>query len=401
MSAVDGGRRADPWYDLAWGEQPRHAVVWDEPREQSRVGLIPGLLSDRLRHSVLAGIGVLFSFRTVTGEQLAALTGDARYTQPRSRLVADLRRAHLVQMGKIRETFAGQQLVFRLGAEASFNELLARLTPGELMAVTGGLSWRAPTHYDRHNVLATELGLRLAEYSMWTAGVLGERFATFDHLAGRGVGLEPVPANGRGADLVIVGVDGRRVAIELTTNVNRRLREKAAAWTRLMQQTSLERSGLTVVFLVVTPDDGDRNGMRSAVYGALKRATLQFPGHLGDRTAERIGVATWHEYFPAAHVVSEAFTLLTADRPTGRASALWESCDFLVQGDTDRHALAAAIDSIAGLGGSPHWLKPRTAQAPASYPIQPGLTEALPEVLQRRTDDPLGRRSRNWAPIQQ
>jgi hypothetical protein len=230
--------------------------------------------------------------------------------------------------------------------------------------VTGAQSWRAPTSYDRHNVLATELALRWAEYAD-IGTVLGERFSTHDLLAGTGLGRDEIPSEAS-ADFTVVRPDGMRIAVELTAHATRGLSGKIRRWVRLLHERPFETSGLCVVFVAAPHPqllaDSKGRRARTAIYKQINAARKEFPGRQGDRVAERIGVASWREWFPAPGHVTEAFLAMQVDRPTGRDENVWEPCDMLdpagrpFQPAEDFDA-TAVFDNSALLGQTPCWLR--------------------------------------------
>lgn len=94
--------------------------------------------------------------------------------------------------------------VYRPGSPEVFEELIApHLTWPERLSVTGGPKWSNTGLHDRHNVLATELGLRAAEH-LRLGAVLGEKYATVDLLAASGQGKEIAETYYRRADGVLI-----------------------------------------------------------------------------------------------------------------------------------------------------------------------------------------------------
>lgn len=69
-----------------------------------------------------------------------------------------------------------------------------------------------------------------------------------------------------------------------------------------------------------------RSNVRSTTYQAVARAVKTRPGSSRDRVADRIGIATWREWFPGPFEASDRFTGLRVGRRIGNAH--WEPCDM-------------------------------------------------------------------------
>ena len=78
--------------------------------------------------------------------------------------------------------------VYRPSNTTVFDKRVApHLTFPEWVSVTGGQPWSSASQFDRHNLLAAELGLRLFEYAD-IGTVLGEKLSSIELLAGSGLG---------------------------------------------------------------------------------------------------------------------------------------------------------------------------------------------------------------------
>ncbi|MGL5827757.1 MAG: hypothetical protein ACRCYU_23555 [Nocardioides sp.] len=395
---LDAGSRMDPYWDGLWsaGSSGSWASI-SLARQQQEVGLgrLPkGIDLPEDEASVilrdpsgwadrLSLLGSLFAWRTMTAEQAAAFTGARHLASPRDPSIAALFSSEILDLGGFAHglfnTGVGNRgALYRTGRGYAFErKLMDRMTWAEWLSVTGGQSWSPSSSYDRHNVLATELGLRTAEFCE-VGTVLGERFSNLDLLAGSAIGLAPL-SSARAADLTVVRPDGLRVAFEVTasTGVSQHLYKKVRRWAQLLSETPFESSGLSVLFVVAQrPEElyGKNAGApRSAMYQAIAAACREFPGSSRDRTSARMGVATWREWFPARGLVSDAFFGLRAWRPTGSGDGLWERADFLDAGSVgfdpaDPEAMRAVISNAAILGGTPHWLRGR-AEPPELWPL--------------------------------
>lgn len=385
VAEVDAEHRLEPYWGDLWSSGSQGS--WFTPERGARmhatgVGRVPKALMRRAHDEALEAfkaprgwrdrlglLGALFSWRTMTTQQAAAIVGQGRLARVTGTDTASGFASGLIDLGVFTgwpgTGLTGREALLRLSdADVFPRDLTDWLTWPEWVAVTGGQSWRAPTSYDRHNVLATELALRWAEYAD-IGTVLGERFSTHDLLAGTGLGRDEIPGEAA-ADFTVVRPDGMRIAVELTTHATPGLPGKIRRWARLLHERPFSTSGLCVVF-VAAPHPrllGDSKGhrARAKIYKQINASSKEFPGRSGDRVAERIGVASWREWFPAAGAVSEAFLAMRVDRPTGREENVWEPCDMLNPADrpfqpAEDFDATAVLDNSALLGQTPCWLR--------------------------------------------
>lgn len=383
---VDAAHRLDPYWDGLWDQDG--AITWHEAqmartRKDRNLGAIPKGLNmsqaaalerfeaaPNIRERA-ALLGAVHSWRTLTTDHAAAFVGSKPLRSETNGAVATAWAAGIIDLGRLAlsmQTGNVGPAVLRPAKGDVFESLLKdRLTWPEWVAITGGQEWMPPGRgRDRHDLIATELGLRFAEYTE-IGTVLGERFSTVDLLAGSGLGRTPIVGDTRAADLTVVREDGLRIAIEITKSVSTHFGHKVERWAQLLAERPLDESGLCVVFLVADPD------VRAKVYQAIAAASKEFPGTVRNRVAERMGVATWREWFPAHGLVDPAFMALRVDRPTGRGAGLWEPCDMLdprpgllPHGAYGRpfaprkpEAMTAVLDNAAVLGQTPVWLRAR------------------------------------------
>lgn len=401
LDGLDAGGRLDPYFDGLWGSGS--GASWLSAglaRRQEAAGL--GRLQRELTLDVeealqvferprglddrIAMLGAVFSWRTMTVEQAAAFVGNPHLASPTTTSSAALFAAGVLDLGVFsnglrNSSLVGRGALYRAGKGDGFDtEIKHRLSWAEWVSVTGGQRWAPSSNYDRHNILGTELALRLAEYSEYTgvAAVLGERFCSLDLLTGTGLGNKAVAGGQKAADLCAVRSDGLRLVFEMTANTGTHFNNKVDRWARILAEYPLETSGLCVVFVVIQHPErlADDGGYlpRARTYQAVAAACKQFPGSVRDRVAERMGVATWREWFPQRGLVHHAFLRLRVDRPTGRGTDLWEPADFLDPSPTgsrggvpsvasrsftprNPEAIRAVIANAALLGNTPHWLR--------------------------------------------
>lgn len=330
---------------------------------------VAALESPRHFGSRLAMLACLDQWRTVSAEQLAALTGWTHLASrdPRSMVAAFT--AGVIDRGTFTSALlpgasSARSTVYRPSRSDAFDRVIApTLSYEQLVSVTGGSPWDFRRQYDRHNLLSVELGLRVAE--MCEVGtVIGEKLSTVELLTSSRDGAPAVDS--RAADLTVVRADGMRIAIELTASAGPDFEEKVRRWARLLASRPLSTSGLSVLFIEAAPADaGYRAGggqLRAQVYKAVAKVVREFPGTGMDRVAERIGVVSWQQWFPAPGQASEEFLSMEVDRPTGPAHLRWERASLLdifeVPFDpVDDQESMAITENASMLLGTPHWLR--------------------------------------------
>ncbi|MCU6481919.1 hypothetical protein [Arthrobacter sp. A2-55] len=328
------------------------------------------LTSSRGRSERLAAWGVLDSWRTVSAEQMAALTGSQLLLSPRYSQIAASYSIDLIDIGlfaNLHQPRPGlnRHTLYRPGSSAAFEKLITpTLTWPEWVSVTGGYPWSFGGQYDRHNLLATELALRAAEY-LDIGTVLGEKFSSVDLLAGTGLGKEVAKPDNRRADGTIVRTDGLRIVYELTATASKSFAEKVRRWAQTINDRPLETSGLVIIFVAAPHPDRPRNTSddpRHAIYKTIAQVLKEFPGTGTDSPAARIGVAHWEEWFPAQHEVSEDFFTLRADFATSHAAgaAKWESRHMLTEypfTPWKTFDATAVLANAPALAATPHWMR--------------------------------------------
>lgn len=411
--------RLDPYWDALW--VPGSQAAWATgSMERARLAYGAGpvhsrhhmptaeamslLTSNHGRAARLAGWSVVDSWRTVSAEQMAAFTGSAPLLDPRNANIAASFSVDLIDFGTYshpsrRQPGRNRGILYRPSSSDAFDKLITpTLTYPEWLSVTGGLPWSAGGQYDRHNMLAAELALRAAEY-LPVGAVLGEKFASVDLLAGTGIGRAPVKnADNRRADGVIVRPDGMRIAYEITATASTAFENKVRRWAKIISERPLETSGLTILFLAAPHPDRTEAGRdpRKEIYRSLTKVLNEFPGTGPDSPAARIGVATWDEWFPARHELSESFFTLTADFAlgTGRGAQKWVPRELLGAYDFtpwQTFDAAAIVENAPLIAASPHWLRKgdhthligtpmsrAQEEAPQPTPARPELGPPLP-----------------------
>lgn len=390
--------RIDPFWDGLW--EQGSSASWLSRDLATRMarsgrGRIPGHLSisattlrDSLRSAArsqprLNAMSVIDSWRTVTGEQLAAITGDTASAGARSRTMSELFAAGVADQGTLLASGMSSTgndrstLLHRPSRTENFEkEIAPRLTYPEWVSITAGHPWASGGQYDRHNILAVELALRVAEFCE-VGGVVGEKLSTWDMLAYTGAGQAAPPVGmQRAADATLIRTDGARIAVEITASMTGALQKKIRAWAELLNKTRTNDTALAaVVFVVATPPGKkvNRGEAISRVRTIVQNAARDYSGIAGDRTQSRMYVVSWEEWFPAARHASPGFFSLEAWRPSGNPFVnLWAKASLLDIFDTafepryPEDALAV-LDNLTGVRSVPRWL--RTGDAPELWPL--------------------------------
>lgn len=376
--------RVDPYWDQLWA--PGSQANWTTSAAE-RILAASGSANANRRYMLsddeamrtmrankgravrLGALSVIDSWRTATAEQAAAFTGSELLLDPRYSGTAAAFSTGMIDMGAFhtplhRRPGMSRTVVFRPGNTDAFTRLLEpELTYPEWLSLTGGTPWSVGGQYDRHNLLATELGLRAAEY-LPVGAVLGEKHTTVDLLTGSGLGHSIRNPDNRRADGVIVRRDGLRVAYEITATASAAFDNKVRRWAKLISEKPLETSGLVVLF-IAAPHPGQgatAKDPRKEIYRRLAKVLTEFPARTRDSPAARIGVASWDEWFPAKHELSESFLTLRADFALGegRGPEKWKPRDvFGTYGfiPWEGFDATAVIDNAPLIAASPHWLR--------------------------------------------
>lgn len=313
----------------------------------------------RRRLMTLAAVGM---WRTATVQQIAALTG-LPSVAGRGSIDRDiLWSAGLTEQGVTLSSRRSKlPTLLRPDPRGQWDELAGMLTFAERLAVTGGQPWRWGSQYDRHNVLTTELGLRVAEYAP-VATVLGESLAGVDLLLG---GTGRSGTGSRSGDMVIVRPDGFKIVVEVTATVTTDFRTKVRRWVDVL--TARRQADLGVCFVELAHPD--RRDASTEVHRLLRR-TVTEAAHAGldaadARVPELVSVARWQEWFPEPGMVEPAFVGLRAWRPTGQRGDPWEPVDLADQSQLrfipptaqDRAATESILANAALLWGTPYWTR--------------------------------------------
>lgn len=393
--------REDPYWDRLWapGSQAHwatsatlraraHAQIQDTGRSDLDPSLYTApemveLTGHRDFRTGLDMLAVADAWRTITTAQAAALTGDTRLEDPHLEVVRRMFAAGLMDIGSFPDPFdTARARIIRPGRTIRFNALAPHLTWPEWVSVTGGHPWPGPGMYDRHNILAAEVALRMAEFGE-VATLVGEKFSTMDLLAGTGAGRRPITNSTRRSDGTIVLGTGLKVALEITATDSIGLKKKVAAWAKLLRDSPLDATGLVVLFVAAPHPDRveHRDDPAAKVRQAIVEAIGSYPGLGRNDPARRIGFVHWREWFPARHEISERFLDTHCWFPTGRGLERWQPGRLdEVELDPD-YDLAEMVDGISVLASTPHWLRTGTASTILGDPMtRAGIELPVPPV---------------------
>lgn len=335
-------------------------------RHDSPEVILEKLLHGQKRVTMLRVVALLLSFRTLSVQQLAALSGERV-----DKVINLMWVLGLVDLGaypspmQSRMPISARGLV-RLSRGSAFRKLVRpRITWVEWVQVTASLPWDVASQYDRHNLLAAELGLRVGEFCDVDT-VLGERFTSMQDLVGDAYDGEAATASRRG-DLGVLREDGLKIVVEMTAGRSWSLDKKAARWAEVLSRRSLEEQGLFVLFVVAADPRGrgerKPSRVRRGVHSSVAAAVRKHPGAPSARTALRMGVVSWEDWFPSPGLLSDRFPTMQVARSTGwDADRLWQPVELLGRRQMGFDALDPAGARALGLNarhllGQPWWLR--------------------------------------------
>lgn len=374
--------RVDPYWDGMWdnsrafwvevGDQRRRAEAgllkrglgWLDPPEGSPKDMLgsafPSGRGCSGRSARVSGLACTLMWRTLLGEQVAALTGRTEWASGKPGPGRDLYRAGLVDVGAPATPGAWSRPLFRPNSNPPWPDALRRLTFDEQVGVSGGFPFRWGSQADRHNVLTTELALRAAEL-LPVSMVAGEHLCSLPRMFPPGSGVDvPQAAVNFAPDAMLVRRDGLRIMVELTASVGD-LSRKLNRWAQVLASDARARRLLVLFVFAPHPDApvrGDFERLREQVRAASYQWAL-------DGVPERMFVASWQDWFPARHCATQAFRTLAADCPAsvgvrGVAGSGWEARNVLdpfeVPGP-DLEGPDALVENQRFLLGVPHWMR--------------------------------------------
>lgn len=368
--------RTDPFWSMVWASSSGGPVIsWRSIHSERamndagiRIASRPGgrtasrpvpeaMARLNQRRTRLITLGTINLWRTITGQQLAAITGQPGLNSQRSDETGLLFDAGLVQRGRFH--YANHSLnsvpeIFRPDPQADKVDLRS-LRYADWLGVTLGGPLLKGHQYDRHNILTTELALRAAEMCPLRS-VLGEAAATWPRLFGSA--LQPNPH--RSADAVWVRDDGLKIAIEMTAAVTPATVKKIEQLAELLARD--KSKSLVVLFVVAAqPQDSRANDVTGRLRQAVKKSAHSSMNRILAEVENRMTIAKWSDWFPAPGLVEPEFVQLRAQRYFA-ADDEWSSTDLLDPYDVpflgaDSDATQAMFANLNGVLGAPHWMR--------------------------------------------
>lgn len=405
---LSAATRIDPYWTAMWdGASSAH---WVSQRMAARHLEAGGRLSKiasggeietsdpRLRRDQeLAVLGAVGMWRTATVEQVGALTGYPEWASAATRISPSgmpasgslLFRSGLINrglMGQARDRFP---VLLRPDIRGKFDGLGDMLSMEQLLAVTAGQPWSSGSRFDRHNLITTELALRVAQWCPGAAMVLGEQLSRISMMVpDAGAGAQ------RSADMTIVRKDGLKIAIEVTASTGESTASKIRRWAEAL--VADESNSLVVVFVEAAhPDDRGTSGY---LRNKITRAANADMEVVAARVADRMFVVKWSDWFPSLGMVSPDFMTF----PVSRMDEAGTRVDLLdpnsqPAGDVDREAAMTLLSAGHGLLGVPYAMRnPKRAGelGPVASRIVREAAELLDEPVPPVSKATLARRAR-------
>lgn len=372
--------RIDPFWGELWATSDGGvAVSWSSRRSVNRLsarGLLHHQVSDgrrteedalvlvpqrRPRLEALAAINM---WRAITSEQLAAITGRAgiatsRFDRSSTHLLWE---AGLIQQGMF--IASGRRIttlpvLFRPGTKGCMSGLEPRLGYHDWVGVTGGQTQPFGHHYDRHNLLTTELSLRAAELCP-LAAVMGEGMAAWSLVFDPSAGVPE--SSHRAADALWVRSDGLKIAVETAATVSESTKLKIQQAADFLAADRSKSTAILFVNAANPRQDTNFSRISKQLRMAIAKAAYSSRSTISAGVPERMALARWIDWFPEPGVVAPSFLALTALRPTGPTSGegRFEPVDLLdpfalpFPGSHSEDA-AALLSNVHLLYGVPHW----------------------------------------------
>lgn len=400
MPGLRAENRVDPYWDGMW-ETSSSAAWWQRASIERMVeaGLLParGMWSRplprdearwqafqgaRLPQNRVAALAAINLWRTLTFEQLAAITGVETVTSERAGDVHLLWSSGLVDVGRM--ALPGRNrlpLLARPSSQGDWDQLVDLVNFDDWVGISAGTDWRwgSQSMSERHNSLAAELCLRAAEYSPVPL-VLGEHLCALKTVRPPGVQLSPQQAN-LAADGMLVRTDGLRVMVELTVTTAR-IHQKAARWANMLAED--RHRSLAVVFVHAPHPDKPSAGERKTLHKAVFEAGHASMQHVVADVPRRLMVADWQDWFPARHEVGDDFDSLVVDRAVGGEGDRWQQVSLLdpfdLPGPDGLPGATAILDNAHMLLGVPHWMRDPAGVSALSLWSELNSVEPLPRM---------------------
>ena len=368
--------RADPFWSTVWpNSDGGPVIVWRSIHSElamANAGIPTQIRVGRRRHTRTAPeaiallhrrrtriitLGAVNLWRTVTGQQLAAITGQPGLNSPTSDETGLLFDAGLIQRGRfcypgVRSLNQAPE-VFRPDTQADKVDL-RNLRYADWLGILGGQSIKGH-QYDRHNILMTELSLRAGEICPLRS-VLGEGLATWPKL----FGSKLRPNAYRSADAAWVREDGLKIAVELTATVSPVTVKKIDQLAELLARDTTK--SVVVIFVVAAhPKDGRMSDVTNRLRQAVKKSAHSSMNRILAEVENRMLLTKWESWFPAPGLVEPEFVQLRAQRYSAKDDE-WQPTDLLDPYDVsfpgaDFDAMHAMFANLNDVLGAPWWMR--------------------------------------------
>lgn len=366
------------WESLTAAE--RHIAQGDRKETASEKRTSPATLRKRLLASdpeFVDSIASLKMWRCATSEQVSTIAG---WVDPdhlslgtgqrgHARIMRHLWAAGVVDIGRF---IVGQSVAstvpyaYRPADDKRARKLLTSIPAETNLRITAGRKWSAGHRHDRHNLLTTELALRVAEHCEVSL-VGGEDQATAACLDRTGTAAAGKYRSHAG-DAIAIRPDGLRIVFETTSSRRPDLiAAKVHRWSDVLGRLNFDDSAVIVCF--VEADNPDRPSRHSvdALAAAIPEALAQRPDAAALRLPERFAFTSWPLWFPASTLVDPSFGTLEVLRPTGPSNSPWEPAHLLDVSDVQldpTYDHSETFANFAKLGGVPYWLRHLLSQQP-------------------------------------
>lgn len=347
--------------DLYWGNQFAQGggIAW-QPRQgltlstaKARKELRDLLDNPRAGDNVLAALSAMDGWGIFSGHHLALMTGNRANLRESSKALETLIRLGILDLGAphMLRPRRSPTRYFRRRLDGPLGRLASVMTAEENRLVRGAATtWNQPSGHDRHDLLALELAMRVAEHHRDIVGVVGERHV-------KAVALQSATWKAEGqwhhrGDALLVRDDEVRFVVEITAARTEHLQQKIERWCRWIEGNPVERNGVVILW-VCTPNPITGRGMTaSQMRKMLTTAFRSHPTRSKGKPIGRIAVVDWANWFPAPGETSSEF--MQMDAWMMGAMRHWEklplaSMSWPVDG----------VDSVAipAMGHIPVWLK--------------------------------------------
>lgn len=372
--------RRDLYYQVAWPPDGRLPIE-SRSKVEARSGLTdresgvsPEDAARELlaRRSELFRLAVIRDWRRGTTEQFGSLLGWSALQRLPSR--ARRRASELPALvtaawnaGLLARAVYGDLPIVLQPTGDWADHLLRQFSWEDLRALSGG-SWEWPGvgGGPRHDLLATELLLRVAEFSTDVAAVGAEASANYGRLITARGGDWSYEASVRWGDGLISRADGQQIVVELTCTAGNpmKLRRKVAQALSLLAKAP----GVAVVYI----EAGHVERQDSHVWNPLLRAVADELAVLSsehrDLVCGRIGVARWKHWWPDDHSMADEAVNLTVMCPSGLASDLWQRVDFLDRASlrlapSDEPVARRRTATAVASSSNPYWLRDEASRS--------------------------------------